>query len=253
VRLAVDDGHGAPGAEPEDRLARAEAGQGRGGAVGAAAVADQQLGLVLAGEQQLAPAGQVPQLRGGPLRGPQRGAVVYVQRHRHAGAAGGLGGGAHRGPGGGAERRGDAGQVQHPRRADAGLVQVAGLQAGAGAAAPVVDDAGELGGAVLLDHQPGRRVRVQDGGVHVDPLGPEPAEHELAQLVRADPAHPGGGVVQAADPDRHVRLGAGDAHPHGGGVPQRTDPVAGEQRHGLAEGDQPRRRGRRHVYRHLPP
>jgi hypothetical protein len=115
------------------------------------------------------------------------------------------------------------------------LVQVARPQAGAGAVAPVVAHAGEVGGAVLLEHQPGRRLPVDHRRLHVDPLGAQPAENELAQLVGPDPADPGGGVLQAAHPDRHVRLGAGDADPHGVGVPQRTDAVAAEQRHGLAQ------------------
>ena len=64
--------------------------------------------------------------------------------------------------------------------------------------------------AVLLDHQPGRRVRVADGD-HPHALGADLPGDEGAQRVVADPADPGAVHAEPGQPDRDVRLRPADA------------------------------------------
>src|SRR5262249_55258052 len=133
---------------------------------------DEQPRLRLGREDQIGVGHHDGQYRRGLVRRPELAAVVEIDRDEYAGIARGLDRVVDRVRRGGRQGWGDPGQVQDPRAPDEIRVDVRALEPRAGAALAVVHDLGARTGPAELEHQPGRRARV-DVYPCLDALGRE--------------------------------------------------------------------------------
>jgi hypothetical protein len=114
--------------------------------------------------------------------------------------------------------------VQQRRGFDDTGRQVCGAQVAARASGAVVPDAGGVGGAAFLDHQPGRGVGVGDG-VHGQSLGAQLAGDFLAEAVVTDAPDPSGRGTQALQRDGEIASRAADPEGEVVGVRERAGGV----------------------------
>lgn len=210
--------------------------------------------LVLADEHDVRAPGQLQQHAGALAVPPQPRPVVDVEGHRRAPGAGSrqL---VQQLPAPRRQRGRDAGQVQHPGRADRRQVHVPYGHRGGGRAGPVVRHLVRArppvaGGAEV--HAGGPAGVAADGG-DVDAVPGDPFHQVVAEAVRADPADPAGRVPEGGQGAHDVGLGAADGPVEGGDVGEAAGAAGQEGDHGLAERhhvrvrDGPRGRGDRGV------
>lgn len=175
------------------------------------------LGLVLAHEDEVAAAGQVQQDLARFLVLPEVGPVVDVERDE--GAAGAARGEfAHQGEAARGERGGDAGEVEHPPRADGVQVHDVRRHRGGGGTGPVVRDlvgvARPVARRAEVDARRARGIPSYGGGV--DAVRGDRLDEVIAEALRADPADPARGVPGRGEHTRHIRLGAADPRSNDG-------------------------------------
>ncbi len=185
--------------------------------------------------------GERPDDRRGLGVAPQPTTEVDVEADRQARAPGQLDRLADRIVGRGGERRRDPGDVQPASAGEEAVgrrpVHVHHREPRAGRAGPSVDDLRRPEDAPLAQHQAGRRLVVDDEVADIHALAAQLPDDRGAEPVTADPADVRDRVAEPRQPDRDVRLGAGDVALERGRLGERAGCRGDQRDQALAERD----------------
>ena len=156
-------------------------------------------------------------------------------------------------PAGGAERRGDAGQVQPRAGGDQRFPRcVLEAQLRGGRLLAVVDHAGVARRRPgLEEHQPEPRVGDPADEAGIDPVAPRLAVDDAAERPFRQSRHPGGAAAEPRQQAGDIELGAADPDLE---QPRLVEPLHARRRQPqqrLAEGQEVVARDRRRAIRHL--
>ena len=197
--------------------------------------------LVLVGDDDIDPAGQLAEDRGRLGLGPQPAAQVDVEADRDAGRASGRDCQLDGLPARCRQRRGDPAEMEPAGGAEdpaaLGLPDVVGTEARTGRRRPGVVDLRRTQRPPFANHEAGRADRVHDQPLDVDALAAQCPDDPPAEPVVADPADEGDPPAQPGQADRHVRLGAGGIRPERRRGGQRSELAGHERDQALAQGD----------------
>lgn len=146
------------------------------------------------------------------LLAPQLGAAISVQCHPHAGNLRSSNRRHNRCSGGRSDGHRDAGEVRDRGSFDEPRRQVVRYKVRRRSSGAVVVDAVHTSAGGLLQHE-ARGARTTPHH-NVDTLASKAVQNELARLVVADPADPGGRVAEAGGGDGDGGLGTGHGQRH---------------------------------------